>query len=249
MLKKLSVFICLVTALSCTAMAGDVRYPREISNPQGRIIVHAPQIKNWMGFELLNGVTAIEVTLPDMDKAAFGTVEFSGNTITELEQHTVTFYSLQINTVKFSGADKAKAVELEKFVRSAMDRTKLTLPLEVMLQYLDEGILPEEGPKGLSNKPPVIFYATTDSRLLMLDGKPILAPITQTDLQFVVNTNWDLFYVDSRATWYLRDNKRWYSMAGSELKGEGQTWQSFPKPSINYRPRLTGRQCVKPYLP
>jgi hypothetical protein len=221
-------FLMMLVVAPALTSAADIRYPRELNTPQGRLVVHAPQIKNWLGYELINAVTAVEAKLPGMDSAELGTVGISANTITNLEESTVTFYSVSITTVNFPQADKARVDELEAFVRATLTRTKITLPLEMVLQYLDESIIPE-GPKGLSMKPPAIFYATTDSRLLMLDGAPILAPINKTELQFAVNTNWDLFYVESRASWYLLDGKRWLTMAGKQLKGEWESVAELPK--------------------
>ncbi|GAG75284.1 unnamed protein product, partial [marine sediment metagenome] len=163
--------------------------------------------------------------LTGMSKPALGTVRFTARTVTDLEHHTVTFYGMNINAVSFPQLKGEQAAELEAFVRATLDRTQLTLPLELVLQYLDEKILPKSA-KGLFMKPPVIFYSTGDSRLLAFDGPPMLAPITKTDLQFVVNTNWDMFYVESTASWYLLDGKRWLSVSGKKLSGD---WQSVDK--------------------
>jgi hypothetical protein len=239
--------LMMLVAAPALASTTDVRYPREINTPQGRLVVHAPQIKNWTGYELINAVAAIETTLPGMDSAALGTVRISANTITNLEEHTVTFYSLNINTVNFPQADKASNEELQAFVRTTLNKSKLTLPLEMVLQYLDEDIIPE-GPKGLSMKPPEIFYATTDSRLLMFDGPPILSPINKTELEFAVNTNWDLFYVDSRASWYLLDGKRWLTMAGRELKGEWESVDELPK-AFDKLPTTINWESVRAAIP
>jgi hypothetical protein len=203
-------------------------YPREIASPQGRVVAHAPQIESWTGYEEINGVSAVEVAPAGADKPVLGAIYYTANTVTDLETHEVTFYNIRLNKLSFAGAPPEDAAQLEDFVRSALYRNQLTLPLSVMLQYLDEDIIPT-GQAGLSMAPPRIFYATTDSRLLILDGPPMLQPIQKTDLKFALNTNWDLFYVESRATWYLLDGKRWYSLAGKELKGEWEAVSELPQ--------------------
>ena len=51
----------------------------------------------------------------------------------------------------------------------------------------------------------------------MTEGEPLLAPLPDTKLQYVVNTNWDLFrYKDKE--WYLRNDDRW--LKNRELSGE-----------------------------
>jgi hypothetical protein len=41
-----------------------------------------------------------------------------------------------------------------------------------------------------------------------LDGKPVMSPIEGVDLQFAVNTNWDVFQ-DAAGTWYVRNQSTW----------------------------------------
>ena len=79
--------------------------------------------------------------------------------------------------------------------------------------------------------PPVIFYSTTPAILVNLDGDPIWSPIKDNDLQFAVNTNWDLFRAQPTKTFYLRNNQSWFSAA--DVKGPwkpaGKLPDSFAK--------------------
>ena len=47
--------------------------------------------------------------------------------------------------------------------------------------------------------------------MLLVDGEPVLAPIEQLDMEFVVNTNWDLFYDKKTKNYYLLTDKTWLS--------------------------------------
>jgi hypothetical protein len=53
--------------------------------------------------------------------------------------------------------------------------------------------------------------------LLTVEGDLVLAPIEKTDLQFVVNTNWNLFFEKSRKRYYLLADKIW--LTAQDLKG------------------------------
>ncbi len=64
-------------------------------------------------------------------------------------------------------------------------------------------------PTQLKADPPVIFSSPDPAVLLVVDGKPVLAPIEGTDLQFVVNTTWDVFFSPSDAKYYLVTERGW----------------------------------------
>jgi hypothetical protein len=59
----------------------------------------------------------------------------------------------------------------------------------------------------LNTQVPTIFVSTSPAIVLMVDGKPVLAPIQGLKMQYVVNTNWDLFYDGSE--YYLLSGKSW----------------------------------------
>jgi len=61
----------------------------------------------------------------------------------------------------------------------------------------------------VKNDPPKIFVAYGNAILLLVDGKVVQAPIEKTNLEFVVNTNWDLFFDKSSSKYYLLDEKKW----------------------------------------
>lgn len=55
----------------------------------------------------------------------------------------------------------------------------------------------------VSLDPPTILVSTQPAVLLIIDGDPALYDIEGTDLQKVVNTNWDLFYDKKGKRFYL----------------------------------------------
>ena len=56
----------------------------------------------------------------------------------------------------------------------------------------------------VKNDPPQVFYSDKPAILLMVEEKPVLAPIEKTDLQFVVNTNWNLIFDKDKKIGYVR---------------------------------------------
>src|SRR4029453_324296 len=100
---------------------------------------------------------------------------------------------LQITNANFPGTTKEKnaeaLVELKKMLNSDNVRS---IDLDRMLVSLERSgsVKAVE----LKNDPPKIFYSKKPAVLIIFDGKPIISPIKDSELKFVVNTNWDFFY-------------------------------------------------------
>ena len=82
----------------------------------------------------------------------------------------------------------------------------------------------------LKNDPPFIFVSYTPAILLGVDGEPVLAEIEHTDLKFVVNTTWPLFFDKSNAQYYLLIDKIWLS--AGDLHGP---WSQTTKLSRDFK--------------
>jgi hypothetical protein len=71
---------------------------------------------------------------------------------------------------------------------------------------------------------PTILVSVVPAIVLFVDGKPVLAPIQGTTLQYVVNTNWDLFY--DQSDYYLLSGKTW--LKAKELSGPWNATLKLP---------------------
>jgi hypothetical protein len=77
------------------------------------------------------------------------------------------------------------------------------------------------------NDLPRIFYSTSPALLLIVDGEPVLTRIEKTELEFVINTNWDLFFAKSGKRCFLLTGKTW--LMAQELAGPWTSTQQLPK--------------------
>jgi hypothetical protein len=80
----------------------------------------------------------------------------------------------------------------------------------------------------------------------MVQGDPVLAPIAKTDLEFVVNTNWDLFFEKSKKDYFLLVNNAW--LTARELKGPWTQTQTLPK-DLTKLPAGQNFDEVKKFVP
>jgi hypothetical protein len=62
---------------------------------------------------------------------------------------------------------------------------------------------------GLNFEPPRIVVSERPTRLLLVDGPPARASIPGTGLEFVVNTDWSVFYSRDSKEWYVLDGHHW----------------------------------------
>ncbi len=64
-------------------------------------------------------------------------------------------------------------------------------------------------PPQLNLNPPRIAVAYRPTRLILVDGPPARVPVPGTRLEFVVNTDWSLFFSTETRAWYLLDQGYW----------------------------------------
>jgi hypothetical protein len=192
------------------------------------VIAHMPEIESWENFERIEARAALEIIPAGEGQTSYGVLRFTADTDTNLELRLVAVENIEITDASFQDANAARTTQLDKLVRQLVQPANQTIPLDVIMSYVGPEIQLTET-SDLSFEPPPIFYATTPARLLITDGEPILAPIPDTKLKYVVNTNWDLFLYKDK-TWYLRDEKRWLKSKGKDLSGEWKYTTRLPAP-------------------
>lgn len=213
-----------VIGLSTTLAQEPLSFPRTITGEAGTVVVHTPQIDTWPNFEAIEGRLVIEVTPAGDEEPVFGVAEFVADTDPNLELRVVAIENTKITATSFPVPDDARREQLDAVFRALVEPKTQFVPLDVILTYIAPDATIPETP-GLSFDPPPIFYSSTPALLVITDGEPLLAQIPDTDLQYAVNTNWDLFrYKDKE--WYLRHDDRW--LKNRELSGEWMWDNSLP---------------------
>lgn len=200
-------------------------FPRQASSELGTVVVHTPQIDTWEEYAKIEGRLAVEVTPAGEDEPVYGVAEFRADSDPNLELRVVAIENAEITVTSFPVENEKRRAQLDGIVRTSVQHRTHYIPLDVILTYIAPDASLSEAP-GISVDPPPIFYSSTPAQLLMTDGEPLLAPVPDTKLQYVVNTNWDLFkYKDKE--WYLRVDKRW--LKNKQLSGNWKYDNSLPK--------------------
>jgi hypothetical protein len=82
------------------------------------------------------------------------------------------------------------------------------LPLDVVLEYVSDSI-PLPDPVEFKMDPPAIFISQSPAILVNIDGKPLFGEIKETELEYVLNTNWDILKLKERDRLFLRNENQW----------------------------------------
>ena len=162
-----------------------------------------------------------------------GIAELVGNTVADLETRTVFIEKLTIASARFPGLSETEAPLMEAGLKKAFPGKAITVSLDRLVAGVERT---KESFKTVELKmdAPPIFSGSAPAALLIVDGKPVLAPVPETKLQFLVNTNWDVFFEPEAKVYYLLSDKTWLT---SDKLETGWTLASAVPADINKLPK------------
>jgi hypothetical protein len=189
-------------------------WPRVFDRNGAHIIVYQPQLKIWQGYRNLVADTAISIQQNGTNKPILGVISWKANTITDVTTKTVIVRDIEVLSARFPYLDPTQEPALQQKIRQVYPTMTFTIGLERMIASLAKLNAPVHSITA-DVQPPTIFVSTIPAIVLLVNGKPVLAPIQGSTLEYVVNTNWDLFY--DKSDYYLLDGKTW--LKAKELTG------------------------------
>src|SRR5882762_1965339 len=186
------------TSTTASGQSGGSSWPREKYSNGTRLIIYQPQVDDWKNFQELSWRMAVSLT-PKSGKAVVGVVEMKGNTDVDNLAKIVMITNPQVIGTYFPSLDPAAAEKMQQLVKSFVPPT-----ITISLHRLIASLPMQKAPAGvqLNNDPPKIFVGYRPSILLSVDGEPNLSDVPNTNLKFVVNTQWPLFFDSENASYY-----------------------------------------------
>jgi hypothetical protein len=238
--------VVVMAGVLSASLAQDRGWPREKSNASGTLIYYQPQLDEWKDFRRLEARMAVSVR-PTGGQPTLGVVSFRARTDANLDTRNVVVSRLEIISVRFPSLDAAKAASMETLVRNfLLPSGTLNINLDRLLAALEESKPASTPVVAVKNDPPKIFVAYEKAILLLVDGDPVRAPIEKTSLEYVVNTNWNVFFDKDEAKYYLLNEKQWLSAAA--LEGPWKASSKLPKAMANL-PNQPNWEEVKKAVP
>ncbi|KIC95710.1 hypothetical protein [Flavihumibacter solisilvae] len=202
----------------------DIGWPRQITQDGSVLVLYQPQVSDWKDYTTLTGNVAFAIT-PKGGKEAHGVASFECNTLVDKQTHTAYMRDVKVSSIRFPGVEAADKENLDTLFRKMAPPGGEPIAIERLMAELKQNA---EATKTVEvkNDPPPIFYSTAPAIMLMVEGEPVYVPISKTELQFVVNTNWDLFYDKSAKVYYLLAENTW--LTSKELKGPWKYTKALP---------------------
>ena len=241
MLPTLTMTSILAICLTCQALgygqgqapaptpapaAEDIGWPRQITKDGTVFVYYQPQLDEWKDYKQLVGRVAFSLT-PKGGDAVLGVLNFQAGTIVDKESRTAFIRDITVTEVRFPSLSATNAGVMERILRPMVPTGGEPISIDRLLADLEKNDQIQARAVVVKNDPPPIYYSSRSAVLLMVDGDPVLAPIEKTDLQFIVNTNWDLFFDKSKKQYFLLVENGW--LTAKELKGPWTTTQVVPK--------------------
>ncbi len=218
----------------------DGGWPRAYSTTSGAVIIlYQPQVASWTDQKHAVMDLAISYTPKGATKPAMGTIRLEADTSVAVDQRLVSFDEFKITKSNFSTLTPDEAKKAVDEITTQVPKDERVIALDRVLAYVDKSQIVPKNVEGLKADPPVIFFSTTPAIIVNVDGDPVWSPIKDNELQFAVNTNWDLFQHPATKTLYLRDGRSWYqapALAGP-WKAASKLPDSFSKlpPDDNWK--------------
>jgi len=222
--------------------SGDPGWPREKYQNGTRLIIYQPQVDDWKNFQELTWRMAISLT-PKSGKEVVGVVEMKGNTNIDNVAKVVIITNPQVTSTYFPSLDQATKEKMEQLFKSFVPST-----VSISLHRLVSSVPKQEAPAGvqLNNDPPAIFVGYRPSILLSVNGEPVLSEVPNTNLKFVVNTQWPLFFDTGDSTYYLAAGRQW--LTTNSLDGQWSPTKKLP-PDMSKVPQDKQWSALRKFIP
>jgi hypothetical protein len=242
--SALILVLALTAAQQGHAATQDPGWPREMVRDDATVVYYQPQIDEWKDFKQLTGRLAVSVT-PRGGKPQVGIVALQMHTDVDMDSRNVLLSNPQITSTTFPSADPQTAKKLDELVRQFLNpNATMTLSVDRLAASVDKK--PTAPVAAIKNDPPTIFVSFAPALLLFVDGEPVLAPVENSDLTFVVNANWPLFADKPTHQYYLFTGQSW--LMSTDLRTGWAPTKTLP-PAMSKVPADPTWSDLKPYIP
>lgn len=231
--------LVLLTVASAGLRAGaqttDPGWPRVIQRDGQQLTIYQPQVDSWLGYTNLHFRCAIAIKGVSKQEK-FGVVEVDALTVADLTARMVAIVPLK-REIRFANTPEPELTALRQAAEKLSPPGQVTtLSLDRVIAYLDPAHQPVQHPVELNIDPPTLFYSATPAILVVFIGPPRFVPVAtdRTDLEFALNTNWDLLRDVASGQYFLLDGESWLT-APDVMKGPWVPALKLP-PSLSTLP-------------
>ncbi len=223
MKTKLSLLFAINLIASSSAFAqapkaapppNDPGWPRQFSNAEGRLVYYQPQVDEWKDFKEINFRMAFALT-PKGQKEIIGIMVLNAQTYPSVDDRDVVLTNFKITDVVLPAVEEDKKPAIDQMVRSFLPAEHtVAIALDRLVASVNKP--PAPATVTVQNEPPLIYVSDGPAILLQVEGEPVRTDIAATDLGFVVNSNFPLFFEKDGSN-YLYTGAQW--LKGPVMEG------------------------------
>ncbi|MDD4278983.1 MAG: hypothetical protein PHX74_04530 [Candidatus Sumerlaeales bacterium] len=208
----LATLILSIIALPLNA-SDMLSWPMDYQTSTYRMTLFEPQVETWTSSSSLSFRMAALVFDVGTTESLPGALRMTAQTTEEgSENGEVRVGVIHAESAMFPDADDETVRKIVDELNASWEGVVVPLTKAELMAMMDTAPAADAAtttPAEIANKPPRIFTSTEPSILLQFDGDPLLSPLADSGLLYVVNTNWDVI-VDSTSTKvFLLNNDQW----------------------------------------
>ncbi|MDR1594257.1 MAG: hypothetical protein LBS43_07235 [Prevotellaceae bacterium] len=203
-LNKVKGFTTMILSLLCVSLNAQTNWPLSMGYGNTQIQIFKPETESF-NTDKMSFRAALMLT--EGDNNVFGSMWADVNLQINKSNRTVTVTKANVNDLRFpDGYAAEKESELIKTIERNL--YNISIRMDDILADLEDSQNEQTMTKSMNNAPPVIYYATTPSILVTIDGDPILQLTDTKDVEMVSNSPFlilkyrNLFYLSNGALWY-----------------------------------------------
>ena len=184
-------------------------WPKEIETKKGTVTLYQPQLESYKD-NILDGRMAISIKPPE-NNMIFGAVWFNARISTDTELRTVTLEKMDLVRVHFPELeDQEKVDRFGDLLVEEMESWDIEMSLDRMIASLEEVENLQNISDNINNDPPEIYFRTSATVLISIDGEPKIKTDDNSKLDYIVNTPYFIVKETKKKDYYLRGGSFWY---------------------------------------
>ena len=142
------------------------------------------------------------------DAPEVGTARMLAQTDADLDSRLVRLHSLVLEGVRFPSLSTAQSSILAAELKRHADGKEMIVELDRLVADVEQAQI-DLREVNINTEPPEIFVSQTPAILIQFDGEPVVSPIQDSAVKFVINTNWDALQDPDTERWYVLNESSW----------------------------------------
>ncbi len=231
-MKKIVAVFLFVFVLGVSPVRGqDIdanTWPREFDSSLGKLTVYTPQVESWKDKVDLKAWMAVMLQpKEDPKKEIPGAVLVGAKTTCSPDNQTVRLNDFTVEAVRFPDMDETTTTQYKAALAADLTTRSMTVEASrILAQLSSSSDITTGSMNDISTSAPKIFTSNEPAILVQFDGTPVLSPLGDTGLLYVVNTNWDVIVDTTSTKVYLLNKDQW--LYSTEI--ENPNWQFLRDP-------------------